>query len=244
MSKRAKRVFLFFTMLALPHGVKAALNFTAANNAVTISSPSIMAYVGVVSMSCWFNPTGTIGFQTLVTKTSANNVRQFSMYLGNGGVTDLFIGFGNGSGTHITLSIPWASNFWNFIAVTNDGTNVNVYMNGKLSATGASSTFGGQNTATSSNVYIGDDVQSANFPMNGLIDDARIYNRVLSASEVLTFWNSRSRPLDTDGSIGHYRMDDNIQGATSASVKDFSQYRNNGLMGSGVSQSSGPLNYP
>ena len=70
---------------------------------------------------------------------------------------------------------------WYFLAVTKDGSNVRTYVNGNLENTCAYS-----GTDTNSNIWeIGrQNYGGDNYYFDGAIDDVRIYNRVLSASEV------------------------------------------------------------
>ena len=70
------------------------------------------------------------------------------------------------------------ANQWYHVAVTNDGSDLKVYVDGKLKASGSSAGMTGVNY----DAYIGCEPVSLLY-YNGLIDDVRIYNRPVSESE-------------------------------------------------------------
>jgi len=76
---------------------------------------------------------------------------------------------------------------WNHIAVTYDGTTINVYHNGELVSYGDIEL----NTATS-DIIIGGRPWDEWFYNNAWFSTARIYNRALSASEILSLYNELS----------------------------------------------------
>lgn len=82
-----------------------------------------------------------------------------------------------------TISLPF--NTWMLLTVTNDGTNVRSYINGALTNT-ASGTLVSANGVTS----IGYDVNRTDYPFKGNISNAKIYNRALTAAEVLQNYNA------------------------------------------------------
>ncbi len=77
-------------------------------------------------------------------------------------------------------------NTWYHVVGTYDGSNVNVYLNGNP---GVPRAFPGENLDNSQDVDMGGLNVSSN-EMNGLIDDVRIYNRALSASEIQALYNA------------------------------------------------------
>jgi hypothetical protein len=69
---------------------------------------------------------------------------------------------------------------WTHIAVTGDGTNFRIYVNGALSEESAFQTTDGENA----NYYIGGDPTTGGESYAGMVDDLRIYDRALSSDEV------------------------------------------------------------
>ena len=72
-------------------------------------------------------------------------------------------------------------NEWHHVAGTYDGANINVYLDGSLDGTIATTSPIGVNAA---NVLIGENPEAAGRNWDGMIDDVRIYNRALSQAEL------------------------------------------------------------
>jgi hypothetical protein len=79
---------------------------------------------------------------------------------------------------------------------TYDGTSLRLYVNGVLEKTGAYST-GSTNTY---NLNFGRRPAASNY-LNGQLEDIRIYNRALSADEVLTIYNARGADNILQGNL-------------------------------------------
>jgi hypothetical protein len=100
------------------------------------------------------------------------------------------------------VGVVFSTNQWIFIVGTYDGTNLSTYYNGNLNyATNSPGfTIWGDNNQTLKIGY--DQYESGRF-FNGLIDDVRIYNRALSATEITNLYNFRQTSLSTNGSTGY-----------------------------------------
>ncbi len=83
---------------------------------------------------------------------------------------------------------------WTHVAVTFEGTNYVFYINGSASGTGANAT-----TFTSRNTRIGEQVFLWGEGFSGTMDDVRIYNRVLTGTEITTLYN---KTTESDASTG------------------------------------------
>lgn len=83
----------------------------------------------------------------------------------------------SGSDLDATSPLPQAGE-WTYIVGTCDGSNLRLYVNGKLAA-GPLTVTNAPNTASA---RIGTSVDNLYF--NGMIDEARIYNRALTAEEI------------------------------------------------------------
>ena len=100
---------------------------------------------------------------------------QYGLELGGGNRTDFYVGTASGprvasAGT----TLPY--NQWTHLAITFDGAQVRTYVNGTLVNTQAlSATI----TARGNPMRIGADASTAQF-YKGMLDDLRIYNRVLT----------------------------------------------------------------
>ena len=79
---------------------------------------------------------------------------------------------------------------WHHIVGVRDGTNISIYVDGKLNSTPTA--HGGINTSSAAAQVIGDQTTSSPWPLAGQIDDARIYNYALTASQIKTLYNENS----------------------------------------------------
>lgn len=83
---------------------------------------------------------------------------------------------------------------WNHLAVTYDGSRMQIYKNGVLIASTAKS--GNVNNGSSIRVALGDQPPGAgDKPYSGLLDDVRLYDRSLSTSEVATLAATTAVPV-------------------------------------------------
>jgi hypothetical protein len=96
--------------------------------------------------------------------------------------------FNNSSGSLNALGgTTLNNNQWYHLAVSVNGTSITIYLNGISDGSGVGyASFLQTPTAGSFGTFPGQAVQ--NFP--GLIDDVRIYNRALSASEIQALYNA------------------------------------------------------
>jgi hypothetical protein len=115
----------------------------------------------------------------------------------------------SGASTYtVDSSTSVADGKWHYIAATYDGTTMRIYVDGVQ--TGSGTSFSGNLPTQAGNVRIGADYDTtpANF-FNGSIDDVRIYNRALSATEIQNLYKGGERTLNagqnnelTNGLVG------------------------------------------
>ncbi|MCL5017379.1 MAG: LamG domain-containing protein [Patescibacteria group bacterium] len=171
--------------------VGSCLQFNGSNNAVDVGSGSSldMSSVNKMTFSMWVKPTSyPVG-------SIVETLRQYNDFLmswrgDSGGFWQIGITQSNStkavvqSATSATIPI----NTWTFVSMTADGSYVRLYINGTFfgltTYDGTLGNIGGYSTIIGA--YRNDGSRS--FP--GLIDDVRIYNRALSASEVAQLYNS------------------------------------------------------
>jgi len=119
-----------------------------------------------------------------------------------------------------------ADNKWHFVVATLDiSGNLYFYVDNKKDGPYSNALF----NSSAAGTYIGRRFDGSYF--NGLIDDVRIYNRALSASEVAQQYNSTKdgylgKIKVSTGLVGYWKMDDNL-GTTA--VRDYSGKNNNGV---------------
>lgn len=103
---------------------------------------------------------------------------------------------GEGNDVLTPIAVP-NSNTWHHVVLTKDHTHVAFYLDEVMMGTG--NTQPGQNV-TSQTLFVGNNGDPYHYSgeqFYGLIDDVRIYNRVLSASEVEQLYEYESQPVPT-----------------------------------------------
>ena len=161
-----------------------ALNFSNNGYVSIASNPTVNFGTGQsFSVSFWLNPssalTTTAGF---VAKKASDVAQGYEIYYDNAqGKVNFRIGGNTDFNTWST--VPSANSWTHLVATVSDnGTNktISLYCNGSLNRTNVSSVL---DTTSSAALTVGYAATwGAHF--SGLIDDVRIYNRALSATEV------------------------------------------------------------
>ncbi len=139
----------------------------------------------------------------------------------------------DGSNLSVGSSIVPVTGRWYHVAATYDGTIARLYVDGVQSATDSYSLSINNDTRE---FYIGENSQTTGRQWTGAIDEVRVYNRVLTATEISALYGAGSAKFTTPSStglVGYWSMDD----ATSTIVSDLSGSGNNGTM-SGFSNQS------
>ena len=157
-----------------------ALSFDGINDWVTVADADSLDLTTGMTTEGWVRPTaiGT-GWRTVMLKEQPSNLI-YSLYAGNGkgrAATDLFTTADRGlSGTTAT-----PLNAWTHLAATYDGTTQRLYVNGVQVATKA--TTGAIKVSTGA-LRIGGNGTWNDEWFAGLIDEVRVYNRALTATEI------------------------------------------------------------
>jgi hypothetical protein len=181
-----------------------ALKFTGATNSnVTINNSSSLGLTTGLTLEAWVNPSSLAspdaGWCAAVAKDHLNsgNDVAYALYAANGTDTPpalhLLIG---SSDVGLQGSSVLPLNTWTFLTGTYDGANMRLYVNGTLVATKAKT---GNIVTTTDLLHIGGDWSGEMF--TGMIDNVRIYNRALSASEIQSDMSTpiSARPMLFDG---------------------------------------------
>jgi glucose/arabinose dehydrogenase len=162
-----------------------AVSFDGVNDYITIpNSTSTNISGNALTLSMWINPQPLSSGDSVVigkfwNTTMSSPFYQYGLELGGGNRTDFFIGTSGGTlaaygGTTL------AYNQWSYLAITFDGAQVKTYVNGALVNTQAlSATI----TARGNSMNIGADASVAQFN-KGMLDDLRIYSRVLTQQQI------------------------------------------------------------
>ncbi len=162
------------------------------------------------TISVWFkyssNPSGSKTMVSLSNNGSSSGVRLGFSNPG-GGTTPSVRKF-DGTVLAQAATLP-STNVWHHMAYTFDGTTHRLYIDGVADGTSATAA----NTATPDNLNFARNSDNTEF-FAGNIDDARVYNRVLTANGVLTLANCQGHDGITSGMVGRWGF---RSGATSPS---------------------------
>jgi glucose/arabinose dehydrogenase/fibronectin type 3 domain-containing protein len=162
------------------------LQFDGVSNIVQVpSSTSLNSVTSTMTLAAWIKPTASqTGWRTIMQKQAdafylnASNSNG-PLFPSGGGTIGGWSQFVSG-----TTGSP--VNGWTHVALTYDGSMLRLYVNGTQVAT---ATAGGAIQTTTSPLWIGGNQPYGEF-FTGVIDEARVYNRALSATEIQTVMNN------------------------------------------------------
>ena len=166
-----------------------ALNFDGSTSYVEIPDNPAYTLGTAFTYSAWIKTSDTVGeiFSNFEVASPFVGTLFGVGFGGTNGKLSVWISTSSGSTVQDTGSVV-NDNTWRFVTASYDGTNVRFYRDGALSSTIAAT----NSVGNSSNVLrIGRDNNSPGERYyNGSLDDVRIYNRALSASEVTQLYNA------------------------------------------------------
>jgi len=182
----------------VPGQVGGALAFDGAGDYVDCGNPESLTITENITIMCWIKVAGfTKTWETILAK--GDNSYRMSRGPGDG---DSVHFAANGTGTNLDANTEVTTDTWRHVAGVYDGTNKIVYIDGaedaRLGSTGAIDT-------SSYNLFIGANSQQAGRNLTGLVDDVRIYNRVLNQDEIKQAMRGELDlawdPVPTNGSL-------------------------------------------
>jgi hypothetical protein len=166
-----------------------ALSFDGINDRVEVPDAASLELTNAMTLEAWVRPTTSRLHAPVITKETSN-FYTYRLEAGGEvkGIPEGFISDAAWSweDAEDTKALPNAS--WSHLAMTYDGVSLRLYVNGILVSTRAAA----KPTVNGLKLAIGA-YKTSNF-FEGLIDEVRIYNRVLSATEIGTDMNSAVKP--------------------------------------------------
>jgi hypothetical protein len=177
------------TITGSPSWVTGVINQALSLNGSTYALVPYAASLDITSaitLSVWIKPnTLTTSY---VIKKAISSVDGYELSISSSGVPFFRLNnYSSGNTYRVDANNPLVLNGWTHIAGTYDGTNMHIYVNGIQDDDAP--TLGPTLIATN-NEALGIGAQSNGAsPVNGTIDDARIYNGALDATAVLALFN-------------------------------------------------------
>lgn len=206
-----------------------AMNFNGSSNYISVPNSSSLDTAPDVTVSMWFKVTSaTTAYQKLIGK-GPDGTEEYGLYVTpNSGL--LHVEYDSGTAhPRLDSSASVTDNQWHLATTTYDGTTLRLFLDGVQIG---STTVAGAFAANTENVSIGAEKSSSTsrYFLNGSLDDARVYNRALSTTEVSALYNQYDPGVNVDagqsGLVGEWKMDGN--------ANDSTPNRDNASMGSGV----------
>jgi glucose/arabinose dehydrogenase/PKD repeat protein len=161
-----------------------ALNFNGASSTVRVTSSASLNLTSAMTLSAWIRPTASqTGWRTIVQ-------RQADAYFLNASNDQPMRPAGGGTigGSVRYIGGPTANplNTWTHVAVTLGGNQLRLYVNGiQVASRGAN----GSIQTTTNPLWIGGNQPYGEY-FQGLIDEVRVYNRALTATEIQADMNT------------------------------------------------------
>jgi hypothetical protein len=157
-----------------------ALSFDGVSNLVTVADANDLDLTNGMTLEAWVRPTNTSGWRTVLAKERPGGLA-YELYGSGSARPSAYIDTGSAE-RGLTSPSALAVNTWSHLAFTYDGTTMRLYINGTQVASAAET---GLAMTSASPLRIGGNTIWSEW-FAGLIDDARIYNRALTATEVAT----------------------------------------------------------
>ncbi|MBU0640597.1 MAG: PEP-CTERM sorting domain-containing protein [Planctomycetes bacterium] len=159
-----------------------ALDFDGSNDYVNVGQFTQFGGTQHFSLCAWINRTTVSGPEPYILNNMYSSSRGIGLY-SYGNMTAVTAGGINGTIYQATVRDfeDIADGQWHLIVGTYDGSALQLYIDGEWR--GSNSDFS-YYTASTQNMNIGRMEQGARYYFDGKIDEARIYNRALSADEV------------------------------------------------------------
>ncbi|MDO8474223.1 MAG: LamG domain-containing protein [bacterium] len=160
-----------------------AYSFNGTTNYVSVPTSSSLQITGSVSISVWVNAATQAGDVRIVNKESAADTDGYALGLASNNIAGKI---GDGTNCYLNSTSAVSTGAWNHLVMTGDGVTMKMYINGvQISQTKSC----GSVASNTSILAIGARYSATQF-FTGSIDDVRIYNRALSATEVLALYES------------------------------------------------------
>jgi hypothetical protein len=155
-----------------------ALEFDGTGDYVDCGNGADLTITGDITLMCWIKVAAfSKTWETIVAKGD----NSYRMSRGPGDGDSIHFGCNGPSGGNLNAATIVTTDTWRHAALVYDGSNKIVYIDGFEDARVAST---GSINVSSYNLFIGENSQARNRHLTGLVDDVRLYNKVLTPDEI------------------------------------------------------------
>lgn len=159
----------------------AALEFNGEGDYLSVPDSGALDLTAGITLEAWVHPTATEAWATIIEKGHSNEEMPYGYALflqGEEGTPTLGLAESNAVDAHINAESSLLPDTWTHIAVSSDGEEARLYVDGELDGSGPALPV----WATDGDLRIGGSQSLAGF--EGLIDELRVYDRVLTDEEI------------------------------------------------------------
>jgi hypothetical protein len=157
----------------------AALSFNGTSSLVTVPDSASLDLTNGMTVEAWVRPTSSSGWHTILLKESTGTFA-YALYSHNNSNRPASYITVEATERFINGSVALQLNTWTHVATTYDGSNLRIYINGVLRGTRSGT---GAMAVSAAPLRIGGNAISGEY-FSGLIDEVRVYNRALTATEI------------------------------------------------------------
>jgi PKD repeat protein len=159
-----------------------ALSFNGTSSYLNINDSASLDLTNGMTVEAWVDPTSVSGQEAVLIKEQPGGV-VYGVYGSNGSsVPSANITLTGGASQNATSSSGLPLNSWSFLAATYNGSSLGLYVNGNLVKT---TPVSGNIKTSSGALQIGGYSGLGQY-FKGMIDEVRIYNQALTASQIQT----------------------------------------------------------
>jgi hypothetical protein len=187
-----------------------ALHFDGSNDNVIVPVKSALNVVSAITIEAWIKPTKTSGVQDVMSKSSASSSNGYIFPRTTGGWATIEFLVNINSAGWKTLKVPYGTDKigqWHHVAATYDGFTMRIFIDG---AQAGFFNFAGTITVNNNNLVLGNQPGLSEY-YGGSVDDARIFNRALSACEIVGGMNCELAGTE-NGLIAYYKFNQGLLG--------------------------------
>ena len=176
--------------------INGCLSFAATGQSVVVPDSTVNLLDGMTSkqiaISCWLNsagfqPTGSTYNAVLCKRFGAFNHESYTMAFRGGNTASAALSWDIG-GQGSTSATSFKTGQWYHVVMMFDGTtttnNLSLYVNGYVDKILSTSAISAVPRYTNANVHVGAYDAADTLGFNGMIDEVRIYNRILTPAEI------------------------------------------------------------